>query len=189
MIYKAELDSIPIRVYIDLIDGKKVLFDVPFEQAKKKLMQEYMTIVGGKRLLFKVWQQNELMNLQARIELTNVADNLARLDKTKEAASILETIGYSVKENKESIDSKCKTLYATFTIKMDKLTSQLKNGDTNQNTNYREIFLGERVALLKHYKVHIDIDKVTAAEYAMLLRSMCTEIELNKKAMQNIKVK
>ena len=56
MIYKADINELPLSVFIEVYTNENhtVKFDIPNDEAVPKVVGDYMAIVGGKQLMAEV---------------------------------------------------------------------------------------------------------------------------------------
>lgn len=181
MIYKADINELPLNVFIEVYtnENNNVEFDIPKEDAVRKVVTDYMNIVGGKQMSAEIVNSNRRLNLILMSECMNACENLMLLGKWKEVCDVLLSLGYSLKaSDKDKIKSRVKALKA----KAEYDLSTEKKDEKKAGKPTKEAFTKERVTVMKYNKMQIDTNKITAAEYAWLVKQTCEEIdELNRK--------
>lgn len=181
MIYKADINELPLNVFIEVYTNEKnnVEFDIPKEEAVQKVVTDYMSIVGGKQMAAEIINSNRRLNLILMAECMNACENLMLLGKWKEVCDVLLSLGYSLKaSDKDKIKSRVKALKA----KAEYDLSTEKKDEKKAEKPTKEAFTKERVTIMKYNKMQIDTHTITAAEYAYLVKQTCDEIEeLNRK--------
>lgn len=182
MIYKADINEIPLSVFIEIYtnENHEVKFDIPTEEAVGKVISDYMNIVGGKQVAAEVVNYNRKLNLSLMVECMTACENLILLNKWKSVCDILLSLGYSLKE---SDHDKIKTRVQTLKSKAEYDLSREEKADKPKEKPSKDTFTKERVAVMKYNKMQIDPKVMTAGEYAWLVKQTCDEIEeLNRKS-------
>ena len=181
MIYKADLNELPLNVFIEVFtnDNHEVKFDIPAEEAKRKVVSDYMNIVGGKQISAEVVNSNRRLNLVLMVECMRACENLIILKRWKDVCGALSTLGYTLDESEhDRITQRVQTLKT----KAEYDLSREEKADTGQKKATKEDFTRERVTIMKYNKMQIDPRTITASEYAWLVKQTCDEIEeLNRK--------
>lgn len=181
MIYKADINEIPLSVFIEIYtnENHNIQFDIPTEEAVGKVITQYMNIVGGKQIAAEVVNANRRLNLGLMVDCMTACENLVILGKWKEVCGILMTMGYSLKE---SDHEKIKARIQTLKSKAEYDLSKEQKADRPQEKPTKEAFTRERVTIMKYNKMQIDVKTISAGEYAWLVKQTCDEIEeLNRK--------
>lgn len=181
MIYKADINELPLNVFIEVYinENNNVEFDIPKDEAVRKVVTDYMNIVGGKQMSAEIVNSNRRLNLILMSECMNACENLMLLGKWKEVCDVLLSLGYSLRESdKEKIRTRVKALKAKAEYD---LSAEEKDEEKAEKPT-KEAFTKERVTIMKYNKMQIDTNTITAAEYAYLVKQTCDEIEeLNRK--------
>lgn len=182
--YKAELDQIPMRYFIALVEGHpECKFDIPEKEARLKLQKEYTEIVGGKRIAAEINKEDGKLNIELTERCLVAAWNLVQLHKKDRALEILAKIGYTYPANEtaEQTSKRIENAMRMNQLKMARIEAANKateeKPDENGQSTARNRFIEERVAMMQHYKMHIDIDKLSAAEYAYMVKRMVDDLE------------
>lgn len=181
MIYKADINELPLSVFIEVYtnDNHGVSFDIPTDKAVNKIIGDYMSIVGGRQVAAEIVNANRKLNLCLIVECMTACENLILLEKWKGVCEVLLTLGYSLKE---SDHDKIKQRVQTLKAKAEYDLSKEKDADKPKEKPTKEMFTKERVTIMKYNKMQIDTKTITAGEYAWLVRQTCEEIEeLNRK--------
>lgn len=181
MIYKADINELPLNVFIEVYtnENNNIEFDIEKDAAMKKVITDYMNIVGGKQIASEIVNMNRSLNLALMVDCMTACENLMLLNKWKEVCDVLLSLGYSLKESdKDKIKSRVKALKA----KAEYDLSTERKDDKKAEKPTKEAFTKERVTIMKYNKMQIDTHTITAAEYAYLVKQTCDEIEeLNRK--------
>lgn len=180
--YYTDLDRISIGKFIEVFCGNLDALIISGSHKKEdlscaasKLINEYLSIVGGKVLLAEISRKNEVINLGIKIDSMEACSNIVKMNDWETVCDILAQFGYSV-----DIDDKCKitqrinSILSNCRYRRDKL---LSNDDISQKVMDRDHFVRERAMVMGHFKMHIDKDVFTAKEYAYLVRRMCDDID------------
>lgn len=181
MIYKADIDEIPLSVFIEVYtnENHQVKFDIPTEEAVGKVVSQYMSIVGGKQIAAEIVNANRRLNLALMLDCMTACENLMIIGKWKDVCDALLHLGYSLKaEDHDKIRQRVQTLKAKAGYDLSKEKSE----DKPKEKPTKEQFTKERVTIMKYNKMQIDPKVMTAGEYAWLVKQTCEEIEeLNRK--------
>ncbi|KAA6348656.1 hypothetical protein EZS27_003889 [termite gut metagenome] len=190
MIYD-RLDNIPLNRFIDvylgdtdkITDGEALAIEKKKEIAAK-LINEYSSIVSGKSVGIEISKKNEISNLKAKILCIEGCKVLMQEKKYSSVCEILSVFGYSLKEdNIEGIERRTNALAAN--LAMNYKTAMLKEEESKSKDRgegvTRDSFTREKVAIMTHYKMNIDGDKIMAAEYAYMVKNMCDEADAIKR--------
>lgn len=181
MIYKADINEIPLNVFIEVYtnENHNVEFDLPADEAVRKVVTDYMNIVGGKQIASEVVNANRVLNLNLMLECMTACENLVLLGKWKSVCDVLLVLGYSLKETDHE---KIKTRIQTLKSKAEYDLSKEVKVEEKKEKPTKDAFTKERVVIMKYNKMQIDTHTITAAEYAYLVKQTCDEIEeLNRK--------
>lgn len=179
MMYE-DLENIPLSNFIEVFMGnlKALGEDCPKGEAARiaeYMINEYVTIVGGRQLLSEISKSNELINLNIKIDCLEACKNLMKLGDWKSVCDVLSKFGYGMfPENKGGIRKKVDSVLASSRYRRDTL-SQTRRESPRMDRDY---FTRERVTVMSHFKMHIDKNSYTAKEYAYLVKRMCDDIEL-----------
>lgn len=181
MIYKADIDEIPLSVFIEVYtnENHQVKFDIPTEEAVGKVVSQYMSIVGGKHIAAEVVNANRRINLALMVDCMTACENLIIMGNWKGVCDVLLSLGYSLKVDDHD---KIRQRVQTLKVKAEYDLSKEKSEDKPKEKPTKEQFTKERVTIMKYNKMQIDPKVMTAGEYAWLVKQTCEEIEeLNRK--------
>lgn len=180
MIYKADINEIPLSVFIEVYtnENNNVEFDIPKEDAVRKVVTDYMSIVGGKQIAAEIVNSNRVLNLTLMASCMNACENLILLNKWDKVCDVLLALGYSLKESDQD---KIRMRVQTLKNKAEYDLSKEKKPEKGERPT-KEAFTKERAVIMKYNKMQIDARQITAGEYAWLVKQTCDEIEeLNRK--------
>lgn len=193
MKYNAELDAIPMRVYISVVlgtfDGE---FDCPLDVARAKLKFAYCNIIGGRKMSAEILKQADLINLNSTFQCLTAIKNLLSMQRDDLVVPIMHQLGYDVNgKSVQDISAKVDNLLRMAELKRMRMeiarAEKEKKGKTEELT--AETFVRERVAMMSYYKMQFDLDRMTAAEYAYMLKRMCDELERDSRAAANVRTR
>ena len=194
MIYKAKLDAIPMRVYIDLVSGNTegLEFDIPLDKAFQVLTEAYTSIVSKKHVSMELTKQDTKLNLSIKLNIIDICKVALATEHNDDAYSMLTKIGFQPKDNQS--DSITNTIssaemnikYKVAQVRQREKTEEGEQGNT-KDIDIADNFVRERVALMTNMKMYIDINVVTASEYAHMVRAMADECERMDKEMNKMK--
>lgn len=180
MVYKADINEIPLSVFIEIYTNENhgVKFDIPTDEAVRKLIGDYTNIVGGRQIASEVVNCNRRLNLVLVLECMVACENLMLLNNWKGVCDVLMKLGYSLKETDHD---KIKMRVQALKSKTEYDLSKEKDEKPKEKPT-KEMFTRERVTIMKYNKMQIDTKTITAGEYAWLVKQTCEEIEeLNRK--------
>lgn len=186
MKYKAELDAIPMRVYISVVLGTfEGEFDCPLDVARAKLKFAYSNIVGGRKMAAEIIKQSETLNLNTTLQCLTAIKNLLAMQRADLVVPIMQELGYDVAgKSVQEITAKVDNLLRMAELK--RLRMETARADKEKKGKVEELtaesFVRERVAMMSYYKMQFDLDRMTAAEYAYMLKRMCDELERDSRA-------
>lgn len=180
--YYKDLDQISVGKFIEVFCGNLDALVVngshrqdDLSYAAKQMINEYMSIIGGKVLLAEISRKNEIINLRIKIDCMEACLNLIKINDWKHVCDMLSAFGYTVDVNdKEKINQRISSISANCKYRYDKLTSVNSASTAVMDRDY---FTRERVMVMGHFKMHIDKDVFTAKEYAFLVKRMCDDID------------
>lgn len=181
MIYKADINELPLSVFIEVYtnENHEVKFDIPTEEAVGKVITDYMCIIGGKQIAAEIVNSNRKLNLRLMVECMTACENLILLKRWKDVCEALSTLGYTLKESEQD---KIRQRVQTLKSKAEYDISREEKADKPKEKPTKDDFTRERVTIMKYNKMQIDPKVITAGEYAWLVKQTCDEIEeLNRK--------
>ena len=181
MIYKADINELPLSVFIEVYtnDNHEIQFDIPTEQAVGKVITDYMSIIGGKQIAAEVVNSNRKLNLHLMVECMTACENLILLNRWKDVCESLSILGYTLKESEQD---KIRQRVQTLKSKAEYDLSREGKAEKPKEKPTKDDFTRERVTIMKYNKMQIDPKVITAGEYAWLVKQTCDEIEeLNRK--------
>lgn len=182
MVYN-DLDKIPLCKFIEVFMGNISCLDTDsghedseIKETADRLINKYLSIVGGKVLQSEISKKNELLNLGIKMDCMDACDNLVKIGDWHSVCSILGLFGYKLFANqKDMVRKRIDSVRASAKYRMSKMEVSAKE-DVGAKMD-RDYFTRERVMVMKHYKMHIDPNIFTAGEYAYMVKGMCEEIE------------
>lgn len=184
--YKAELDAIPMRVYISVVLGTfEGEFDCPLDVARAKLKFAYCNIVGGRKMVAEIIRQAEALNIKSTLQCLTAIKNLLAMQRADLVVPIMQELGYDVAgKGVQEIAAKVDNLLRMAELK--RLRMETAGAEKESKSKAEELtaetFVRERVAMMSYYKMQFDLDRMTAAEYAYMLKRMCDELERDSRA-------
>lgn len=178
--YYTDLDRMPLGKFIEMFCGNLDALVMRGNHKKdelsvcaKKLINEYLSIVGGKILLAEISRKNEIINLGIKIDCMESCGNMIKMNDWETVCDILSLFGYVVDINdKDKIRQKIGSILANCRYRRDKLSSIDGSSQATMDFDY---FTRERVVVMGHFKMHIDKDVFSAKEYAFLVKRMCDD--------------
>lgn len=182
-------DEIPLCKFIDMYNGDLLALIIegrPDEKELKdlsiQLIEEYNSIVGNKSLFYMISNQNRMLDYNSKLIVLEAAKNLVLSMHYEEASEVLNYVGIKMGSdisddflNKimRNIDS----LMGETKLRMEMLKHSF---DSIKKSKDKPNFTRERVCVSTYFKMHIDPQKVTAAEYGYMVRSMINELNESK---------
>lgn len=188
--YRAELSAIPMSVFIRLYAGERkgILFegeDDDVERTVSRLVSEYNAIIGERNVRAEVMRSARRMNSLARLSAARMAVMFIECGDTETASEILCGIGCR-SSGTEDMKRKAQAVVASESFSLDRERNAAvpeKSAMTSAD------FVRERVAMMRHYRMHIDTDEYSAEEYAYLVKGFCEEVESMRRKTDAVKRK
>lgn len=170
------LESIKLADFIELFmgDASRVLSEGDCDertkaQAAARLCQQYISIVGGKAVASEVVRRNDLLKIEMRTKVLDVARVCMAVDDWQGAADTLAAIGYKMNaEDKAGIKRRVDALVSTGKYQLERMQREVRDVQID-----RSYFTRERVAVMQYAKMYVDPRQFTAAEYAYMVKAMC----------------
>lgn len=175
-----------MRVYISVVLGTfEGEFDCPLDVARAKLKFAYCNIVGGRKMAAEIIKQSETLNLNTTLQCLTAIKNLLAMQRADLVVPIMQELGYDVAgKSVQEITAKVDNLLRMAELK--RLRMETARADKEKKGKVEELtaesFVRERVAMMSYYKMQFDLDRMTAAEYAYMLKRMCDELERDSRA-------
>lgn len=174
-----DLDKISLRTFVDVFCGDiNAVCDGDYTEKEKlgaaeKLINEYLSIVGGKTITAELIKRNEILNNAIKIDCMNNCKAMIKLGNWKEACEVLAVLGFNMKESeKEKIKQRVESILSAAKFRIDKL-NQTKE---QQPTMDKDYFVRERVMVMSHFNLHINPDTFSAKEYGFMVKRMCDDV-------------
>lgn len=187
--YRAELSEIPMSVFIRLYSGdrKGISFkgEEDTERAVRRLVSEYNAIIGERNIRAEVQRGARRMNSLARLSAARIAVMFLECGDADAASVILSGIGCRA-EGSSALKAKAQAAIASESFALDR---EAKAASPERPPMSDSDFVKERVAMMRHYRMHIDADEYSAEEYAYLVKGFCDEIESMRRKADAMKRK
>ena len=188
--YTDDLQEMPMSVFIMIYTGKgdRVKFrkGTDREAAIEKLVSSYNAIIGEKNIRGMVIRKSRYLNHYIRLNAAIYASRAVEENDTGYAKEILKMLGYSATAD-DVLKRRIASIIASESFALDREREKPQEQDKNPMTEAD--FIRERVALMRHYKMHIDVRTYSASEYAYLVKGFCDEIESLKRQRELMKVR
>lgn len=178
MKYTSDIYELPLSVFIEIYtnENNNIAFEEEKEVACRKLVTEYMEIVGGKMLTTEIAESNAAVNLEMMMRCIEACEVLMQLNMYGKVCDVLLSLGYSCKkEDVGGIKARISALKARVQYDIAKMKGK-KQEKKNEKPTKRG-FVNEIVAIGKFNKIHINTKEWTAGAYACLVKQTCDEIE------------
>ena len=173
--YTDNLREIPMSAFIRIYagNGDKVRFRKGIDRnaAMEKLVSAYNAIVGEKNIRGMVTRKSRYLNHYIRLNAAVYAARAAR-DDAEYAKELLRMLGYSATED-AVLERRIASVIAAESFAIDREREKPQEGKPMTESDFTK----ERVALMRHYRMHIDVNVYSAEEYAYFVKGFCDEIE------------
>lgn len=187
--YRAKLSAIPMSVFIRLYSGEREGISFEGEEdadkAVRRLVSEYNAIIGERNIRAEVQRGARRMNSLARLSAARIAVMFLECGDADAASGILSGIGCRA-EGDSALKAKAKAVIASESFALDR---EGKAASPERPPMSASDFVRERVAMMRHYRMHIDADEYSAEEYACLVKGFCDEIESMRRKADAVKRK
>lgn len=175
MRYTADIARVPLSVYIALMAGDDVRFDVSREKAKMRMMSQYMDIVGGASYKAMLGKENARYAEGVRMQCLTVAQNLLTMQDIEGAKAVLTACGYRAKgTDAEAISKEIEAWRAR--IEWDKARREQAEQNApkreEQRLDVHSQFAREKAVVMQFYKFAFNNDSITTLEYAYMVAQM-----------------
>ena len=166
------LDVIPMARFIDMVCGDlHALGDAPEEvlaETARKLRHAYYAIVNERAAKTDVTRGDRSLRLRMRLCVLGHAEWLASIGDREGAAEMMDGIGYAC--TAETVDARVKAARAELSF----LAKRMKGDDKEDSrprdaVSLRKGYVRERAFLMTYHKMYIDVNTMTASEYANVL--------------------
>lgn len=190
--YSDKLEEIPMSVFIRIYNGdtKGISFKkgIKKNDACKKLVSDYVSIVGNRNMKAKIYNGSVLINHLIKLRIANICLLLIGSGMAGIAGEISCHIGIKYADGDiNGLVKQLKSAIASESLAIDMASKRGHHANNDMDTSYD--FLKERVILMKHYKMHMDMNAFSAGEYAYLVKSFCDEVECLERKNNLMKLK
>lgn len=187
--YRAELSAIPMSVFIRLYTGdrKGISFEgeEDTERAAARLISSYSSIIGERNMRAEVQRSARRMNSLARLSAARMAVMFLECGDGEAASGILSGIGCRA-DSPDVLKRKAQAVVASESFALDR---ERNAAVPEKPVMTSADFVKERVAMMRHYRMHIDTDEYSAEEYAYLVKGFCEEVESMRRKADAVKRK
>lgn len=171
---KNRLETMPLSQFIKLYNGDLDVVDGDVNLASE-ITSEYISIVGGSSLTHKIMRRNEKLNLTCYLNSVFACETLLALGCFKDVCDVLKELGYSAKESDtEGLKRRVSSLKASFKLKLERLNAMKEEEEEGFDPEH---FPKEIASVCTYYRMTIDKDKLSAKEYAYIVKTMSKEIK------------
>lgn len=186
------LDVIPMGRFIDMACGDvHALGDAPedvLEETARKLRHEYYAIVNERAAKADVVKGDRMLKLKMKMCCLGHAEWLASMGEREDAAELMDSIGYGC--TAETVDARVKSARAELAFYAERLKGDDGNDSRPRDAaTMREGYVRERAFLMTYHKMYIDVNTMTAGEYANILAMTDKELRSRIEATKGRKRK
>lgn len=181
MIYT--LDTIPMSRFIEVYNGNVHAIvkigkhpENDIKEAVENMINEYLNIGGGKNVMSELHRKNEMINVQAYMQILSSCKDFISMNRYDDVCVILKTLGYSLNpDDHDKIESRVNSLLANKKFQYKRLKYSISS--VQEHKHDPDYFVKEMALVMTHFKMQIDRDKITAKEYAYIVKRMADEID------------
>ena len=147
-------------------------------KAAMGLIDEYSVITGNKNIAIEIEDRNNMVNHNIKLVLLEASERLIEAGAYPDASEILEKVGVKMKDSpslqevmaiKKQIRSKTAQIRYSLSV-LER--NRLKAPDPKDKD-----FTRERMVVSSHFKMRIDPQTFTAAEYGNLIKIMVEQLK------------
>lgn len=169
--YKGDLDA--------LIRGGDVRpTDIELRSVAMRLIDEYSVITGNKNIAVDIENRSMIVDCNIKIILLESADHLIDAMMYDDAADILGKVG--IRMPAKPLDQDISVVKKRIQSKIAQVRYRLSVLERNKpkpSEAKEKDFTRERMVVSTYFKMHIDQDVITAAEYGNMIRIMFNQLE------------
>lgn len=183
--YYTSCEEIPLRKFIEMYKGDlKALIiegnpgDKELREASTSIIEEYSMIVGGKNFSFEIDDRSRMINYGIKIALMDVIISSCEFGRIGDIKDLL--IIFSIPTPNEGdieglnmVLRRAASIKAEAGLRLSAITRNEKAKDSKRKVDFTK----ERMILSSHFKMKVDMDNYTAAEYGNLIRLMLNDIK------------
>lgn len=180
-------DEIPLCKFIDMYNGDLsalIIEGRPDEKELKdvsiQLIEEYNGIIGNKSLVYIVNNQSRMIDYNLKLIILEAAKNMINSRHFNDASIILNSLGVSFNEyvsdeDIQSINKKIDSIRGETMLRLELLKrgNEARSNIKSEGPNFTK----ERVIVSTHFKMYIDVNKITASEYGYMAKLMIDELK------------
>lgn len=184
------LNSISMNKFIRLFLGEHSVIvksgrydNEEVEESANKLIYEYFDIIGGSSHIANITRFSRMMNHKATIRCMDMCKLLISSGDFAAVSEVLSTFGYNISEEEhEKIIENVDNILNMNRYDHDKI--MLLKEKVPEKSIDEDYFVNEKVILMQHYKMHIDSDKISAKEYAYLIKNYRYEVDIMNRSLK-----
>jgi hypothetical protein len=178
-------DEIPLCKFIEMYKGDinaLVKSGTPsredLERAAVSMLDEYSALTNNKNIAIEIEDRNNMVNHNIKLVLLEAGERLIEAGAYPDASEILEKVGVKMKDSpslqdvmaiKKQIRSKTAQIRYSLSV-LER--NRLKAPDPKDKD-----FTRERMVVSSHFKMRIDPQTFTAAEYGNLIKIMVEQLK------------
>lgn len=139
------------------------------------LIMEYMDICNNKAVLLYLEKRKKILRLKVKMRVLEICKVLLDASQYEDVAKIMSNVGYRINANDhDKMKARVEQQINKCLFDMDLISKEKEEGGREMTARD---FTRERVAIMSHYKMHVDPDVFTAEEYACLVAQFNREVD------------
>lgn len=179
------LDEIPMSRFIDMMCGDlHALGEAPedvLEAAARKLRMAYYAVTNAREARAHVSTGDRSLRLRMRLFCLGQAEWMARAGDTDNAGKVMKALGDNA--TGADVGARIAALRRETEFMLARMERDGKTGEKARGAEeIRAGFTKERAFLMTYHKMYIDINVMTAGEYAHILAMTDREINARMEA-------
>lgn len=180
--YYTKCEDIPLYKFVEAYKGNMLALVIEGDvdnktlaDAANGLIEEYSIIVGSKNMSFEIDRRSKMINYDIKLIALDVAANMIDLDRHSDAGQLLRPFGIKMADDYSNIEYVRRSIIssrAEINLRVEMLKRQLIDKPKGKTD-----FVKERMIVSSHFKMYIDPQIYTAAEYGHLVKMMLDELK------------
>lgn len=180
--YYTRCEDIPLCKFVEVYKGNLLALVIEGDvdnktlaDAANGLIEEYSVIVGSKNMSFEIDRRSKMINYDIKLIALDVVSNLIDLDRYSDAGQLLRPFGIKIADDYSNIESVRRSIIssrAEINLRVEMLKRQIIDKPKGKTD-----FVKERMIVSSHFKMYIDPQIYTAAEYGHLVKMMLDELK------------
>lgn len=191
---KEKLEEFTVSQFINLVCGNNVeltegddsINEEAVAKAVRNIMFEYHEIADAPGLRSYLMRMEELLKARITIQIMSICKELIAHGRHEMVRDILDEMDVNAcRMNEARLEAEVKSRTGRAKSVIDDIEVEILSGTGNE-ADLRRQFDGQTAALMAHFRLQIDMDKMKATVYAHLVARYTREVKAMAKASKRI---